>query len=136
MGGRRRLAVEGSGRAIVDEVDAAFRRGWSERGVSPVRRAPELAILRRLSRGLTGTVPSLEKVSRFEARPQTRRLAAWLDETCDDRCHADYFAKRLARPYVGTEGAVSRLPLPAGRRRKTPSIRGHTRDRSIKGSSR
>src|SRR4051794_725494 len=62
-------------RGIVDAVNAEFRRTWAERGVSPVGRAPELAILRRMSLAMTGTVPSLEEIRRFEARPEGRRLA-------------------------------------------------------------
>ena len=89
---------------IVTEVNREFRREWAERAVVPAARAPELAILRRLSLALTGTVPSLEEIRRFEARPEAGRLSAWLNEALVDRRFTDYFAERLARSYVGTEG--------------------------------
>jgi hypothetical protein len=104
-------------RAIVDTVNAEFRALWAERGVSLVSRAPELAILRRLSLGLTGMVPSLEAIRRFEARPEGHRLDHWLTETFADRRHADYLAERLARSYVGTEAG----PFLVFRRRRLVS---------------
>ena len=56
-------------RSVVAEVDAPFRRGWSEPWLDPAPRAPDLAIMRRLALALTGSVPSLEEIRRFEARP-------------------------------------------------------------------
>ena len=50
-----------------------FRRRWAEKG-SPPRPASELAMLRRLSLALCGSVPSLEEIRRFEARPTEGRL--------------------------------------------------------------
>ena len=47
-------------------------------GAAPRPPAPELAVMRRLSLALTGTIPSLEEIRRFEARPAggaARRLA-------------------------------------------------------------
>ncbi|MDR3636268.1 MAG: DUF1549 domain-containing protein [Isosphaeraceae bacterium] len=88
---------------IVREVNRELRREWAEAGVSPVRRAPELALMRRLSLALTGTIPSLEEIRRFEARAEDRRLSLWIDDLLADRRFADYVAERLARVYVGTE---------------------------------
>src|SRR4051794_4198122 len=59
---------------IVARVDESFREGWSRRGLFAGRDAPELAVLRRLSLALTGTIPSLEEIRRFEAMPAGRRL--------------------------------------------------------------
>jgi hypothetical protein len=88
---------------VAQEVDSELRREWTEAGVVPVRRAPELALMRRLALALAGTIPSLEEIRRFEARPEDRRVALWLDDLLADRRFADYFAERLARVYVGTE---------------------------------
>jgi hypothetical protein len=89
---------------VVTEVDRAFRSRWQEQGLSPAPRAPELAVMRRLSLALTGTIPSLEEIRRFEARAGGSRLARWLDDLLLDRRSADYLAERFARAFVGTEG--------------------------------
>jgi hypothetical protein len=88
---------------IVGQVDEAFRGEWSSRGIVAAPRASELAVLRRLTLALTGTIPSLEEIRRFEARPEGRRLGPALAELLRDRRFADYFAERLARVYVGIE---------------------------------
>ena len=59
--------------------------------------------MRRLSLVLCGSVPSLEEIRRFEARPKEERIEAWLDDLLRDRRCADYLAERFARVYVGTE---------------------------------
>jgi hypothetical protein len=91
-------------RPVVAEVDASFRRGWAERGLDHAPGAPELAIMRRLALALTGSVPSLEEIRRFEARPPSGRNGAWLDDLLRDRRTSDYLAERFARAFVGTEG--------------------------------
>lgn len=90
-------------RPIVDEVDASFRGAWEEGGIAPAPKAADLVLMRRLSLALTGTVPSLEAIRRFEARSPESRVDAWLDELLADRRAADYLAERMARVYVGTE---------------------------------
>jgi Protein of unknown function (DUF1549)/Protein of unknown function (DUF1553) len=99
---------------IVVEVDRAFRARWQEQGLTPASIAPELAVMRRLSLALTGTIPSLEEIRRLEARPQATRLARWLDDLLLDRRSADYLAERFARAFVGIEGG----PFIVYRRRK------------------
>ncbi len=89
---------------IVGEVDDAFRRKWAEQGFTPSPKASELAVIRRLTLALTGSIPSLEEIRRFEALPPEERLARWLDDLLLDRRSADYLAERLARAFVGTEG--------------------------------
>ena len=90
-------------RPVVAEVDASFRRGWAERGLDPSPPALDLAIMRRLALALTGSVPSLEEIRRFEASPPSGRNEAWLDDLLRDRRTSDYLAERLARAFVGTE---------------------------------
>ncbi len=89
--------------SIVGDVDAVFRQGWSDEGLAPAGRAADLAIMRRLSLALTGTIPSLEEIREFEARPAGTRIEEWVDSLLADRRFADYFAERFARAYVGTE---------------------------------
>ncbi len=88
---------------IVARVNATFRSLWAEQGLAPAAPAPELAVMRRLALALCGTVPSLEEVRRFEARPAAGRLDTWLDDLLHDRRCADYLAERFARVFVGTE---------------------------------
>jgi hypothetical protein len=88
---------------VVKDVDAVFRRLRAEKGLAPAPRAPELSVLRRLSLTLTGSIPSLEEIRRFEARPPEGRIEAWVDDLLRDRRTADYLAERFARALVGTE---------------------------------
>src|SRR4051794_20420427 len=90
-------------REIIARVNETFRGEWSARGLSSAKRAPELAVLRRLALALTGTIPSLEEIRRFEAEPAGGRVEAWVEERLGDRRFANYFGERLARVYVGTE---------------------------------
>ncbi len=97
------LAVRSDLRTIVEAVDASFRDRWAEQKLVPAAPAPELAVMRRLALVLCGSVPSLEEIRRFEARPKEGRLEAWLDDLLGDRRCADYLAERFARAFVGTE---------------------------------
>jgi hypothetical protein len=106
--------TEANFRAAVEKVDAAFRADWKAKGLSPAPRADELAVARRLSLALTGSVPSLEEIRQFEQQPSERRLDGWANHLLHDRRFGDYFAERLARAYVGTEDG----PLIAYRKRR------------------
>ena len=66
-------------------------------------RAPDLKIARRLSLGLTGTIPSLEEIREFEKQPRQRRVQWWVSHLVADRRYADYVGERFARAYVGVE---------------------------------
>lgn len=88
--------------AAVDEVNDVFRRQWRESGLEPAPRADDLAIARRLSLALTGTIPSLEEIRMFESQPADRRIDWWTAGLLRDRRASDYVAERLARAYVGT----------------------------------
>lgn len=90
-------------RAAVDRVDLSFRHLWREQGLRTAPVAPDLAVARRLALGLMGTIPSLEEIRQFEYLPPDQRLPWWIDHILQDRRHADYFAERLARVFVGTE---------------------------------
>jgi hypothetical protein len=99
----RALVVKSDVPTIIKVVDATFRDRWSEQKVVPAGPAPELALMRRLSLALCGSVPSLDEIRRFEARPKNGRVEAWLDDLLSDRRCADYLAERFARAFVGTE---------------------------------
>ena len=72
-------------------------------------------VARRLSLALVGTVPSLQEIRQLEARPKNQDPLAWYTaHLLEDRRHADYWAERLARTYVGTENG----PFVVYRRRR------------------
>ncbi len=88
---------------LVHHVDQAFARQWASAGLTPAARADDLAIARRLSLALAGTIPSLEELRRVEAEPAETRLSGWLESLLVDRRSHDYLAERLARAMVGVQ---------------------------------
>jgi hypothetical protein len=96
-------SVKDDFRTIVSALDDSFRQNWAARKLVAAPWAQELAVMRRLGLGLCGSVPSLEEIRRFEARPAGGRIEVWVDDLLKDRRTADYLAERLARAYVGTE---------------------------------
>lgn len=89
--------------SIVQQVDKLFFDKWHQADIEPAAPAEELALLRRLSLVLLGTTPSLEEIRLFEADHPTDRVARWTERMLADRRFADYFAKRFARTFIGTE---------------------------------
>lgn len=87
----------------VGEVDAEFEEAWRAAEVAPAGRADNWTIIRRISLGLTGTIPSLEEIRWLEQQPPESQIQWWLERLLQDRRFSDYFAERLARSYVGTE---------------------------------
>jgi hypothetical protein len=80
-----------------------FSEYWQEKGLDVAEPATEMLVIRRLSLGLAGTLPSLEEIRALEQLPKDERIDWWLDRLFSDRRYADYVAERLARAYVGTE---------------------------------
>ncbi len=90
-------------RQTVERVDAAFAADWQSAGLQPVGRADDLAIARRLSLALTGTIPSLEEIRALESHDGGEPAQWWLSHLFADRRYSDYFAERFARIMVGVE---------------------------------
>ena len=90
-------------RELISQIDHEFDRDWETHSVTPTRRANDFALARRLSLGLTGTVPSLEEIRELEKQPAEERLNWWVSHLLSDRRCSDYLAERLARAYVGVE---------------------------------
>ncbi len=88
---------------VVGRIDRAFDASWRARGLEPAPPAADLAVMRRASLALTGTIPSLEEIRRFEASPAANRVELWVDTLLGDRRTSDYLAERFARAFVGTE---------------------------------
>jgi hypothetical protein len=89
--------------AVVAKVDAAFAAERNAKQLAPMPRAPDLQLARRLSLGLSGTLPSLQELREFEAMPEEQRVQWWLSNLFEDRRYSDYTAERLARATVGVE---------------------------------
>lgn len=98
------VAAEEKLDAAVSRLNAEFQRKWQAEGVEVAARADDLAILRRLSLALFGTVPSLEDIRRFEADQDADKIDRWVTGMMKDSRFRDYFAERLARSLVGVEG--------------------------------
>lgn len=88
----------------VSDIDAAIETRLTAEHLIQSEPADDLAVLRRLSLALIGTIPSLEEIRRFEADPRADRLQLWTNAYLNDPRFADYFAERLARAFVGVEG--------------------------------
>ena len=88
---------------IVGQVDRILAQKWVDAGITPANPADDLTVLRRLSQVLHGTVPSLEEIRLFESDLQPRRMERWVERLLNDRRFADYFARRLARVFVGAD---------------------------------
>ncbi|RLS51430.1 MAG: DUF1549 domain-containing protein [Planctomycetota bacterium] len=85
-------------------IDTAIETRLTAEHLVQSEPAEELAVLRRLSLALIGTIPSLEEIRRFEADRRADRLTLWTNAYLNDPRFADYFAERLARAFVGVEG--------------------------------
>lgn len=89
--------------SLVAQVDAQFRDAWTTQNLEPAPRADDLTLARRLSLGLTGTIPSLEEIRRLEKVPPADRIDWWVAHLLEDRRYADYVAERFTRAWVGTD---------------------------------
>lgn len=90
-------------RDLVARVDAEFHAAWRQTGMQVAERADDLTLARRLSLGLTGTIPSLEEIRQLEKIPAEDRLDWWISHLLEDRRSADYLAERFTRAWVGTD---------------------------------
>ena len=89
---------------IVEDIDAEFAAYWEKEGLIPAPPADYLTRIRRLSLGLTGTIPSLQQIRVFEeVSPSNNPIQWWLSHLFEDRRTSDYLAERFARSYVGVE---------------------------------
>jgi len=100
------LAAEDRIDAAVERVDASLHEQWTAEAIQPAGHCDDLALFRRLSLALHGTIPSLEEVRSFASDTSSDRIDRWLLKMLDDQRFADYFGERLTRMLVGNdEGA-------------------------------
>ncbi len=88
---------------IVDRVDAAFGASWRDAGLQAASEVDHLRYARRMSLGLTGTVPSLEEIRVLESVPRNLRNERWVKHLLADERTSLFLAERLARAFVGVE---------------------------------
>ena len=84
-------------------LNGEFRQLWADNQLEHAPRSDDLAIARRISLALTGTIPSLEEIKAFEDQKPEHRIEWWVSRLLEDQRYADYVAERLARTYVGVE---------------------------------
>ncbi len=89
--------------AAVKRLNEQFQQQWQSENVQVVNTVDELAVFRRLSLAMFGTVPSLEDIRAFEADQQPNKIDRWVVTMLQDSRFSDYFAERLARSLVGVE---------------------------------
>lgn len=90
-------------RSTVEQIDREFATSCEQQQLQLAPRADDLTIIRRLSLGLCGTIPSVEEIRACEAQPPEQRVQWFLSHLLEDRRSSDYLAERLARAYVGTD---------------------------------
>lgn len=88
-------------RGVITELNDSFQQDWRSGELTPTAQADDLAIARRISLALTGTIPSLEEIRLFESRPAEDRLAWWTSHLLADRRSAEYLGERFTRAFVG-----------------------------------
>ncbi len=89
---------------VVGSIDSAFDDQWSDAGLEVANVADDWLVARRLSLGLTGTIPSVQELKTLEQQPSDQRISWWVSRLLDDKRTHDYMAERLARAWVGVEG--------------------------------
>ena len=89
--------------AIVERLDDAFQSDWEAAGLKPAATIDRLTMTRRISLGLTGTIPSLEEIRQIEKMAPTTVGQHWLSYLFTDRRFGDHVAERFARALVGVE---------------------------------
>ena len=89
--------------SVAGAVDVEFAQAWARQGVKPAALADEFVVIRRLSLGLLGTIPSYEEIRLARQVPEANRVDWWVSRALQDSRYGDYVAERLARAYAGTE---------------------------------
>ena len=86
-----------------EKIDQWFAARWTSEQITPATTAAPLAILRRLSLALHGTVPSLEELREFDADDRPQKLERWTQRLLTDSRCPTYLSERLGRALVGAD---------------------------------
>lgn len=93
----------------VDDAEAlsalndAFQSDWEQARISPASSAPPLKIARRLSLGLSGSIPSVQEIRVLQQQPSHEQIHFWVSHLLRQKRTSDFLAERLARALVGVE---------------------------------
>ena len=93
----------------VDDAEAlsalndAFQSDWEQARISPASSAPPLKIARRLSLGLSGSIPSVQEIRVLQQQPDHEQIHFWVSHLLRQKRTSDFLAERLARALVGVE---------------------------------
>ena len=63
--------------SVVEKIDAEFAKDWAGKNLTPLGKADELTVMRRIGLALTGSVPSLEEIRHFEKQNEDKRIEWW-----------------------------------------------------------
>jgi len=88
---------------IIEKIDASFEDQWADSGLEVADTADDLLVARRLSLGLSGTIPSVQELKTLEKQSPDQRISWWVSRLLEDTRTHDYLAERLARAWVGVE---------------------------------
>ena len=90
-------------RTVAAKLDSALEKTWAENELEHAGRADNLAVARRLSLGLAGTIPSLEEIREFEQEPPDSQIHWWVSRLLEDERTSNHLAERFTRALVGVE---------------------------------
>ena len=88
---------------VVSELNQAFENDWEQAGLSSSAAATPLRIARRLSLGLSGSIPSLQEIRALQLQPDGEWIHFWVSHLLRQKRTSDFLAERLARALVGVE---------------------------------
>ncbi|HMO13621.1 MAG TPA: DUF1553 domain-containing protein [Pirellulaceae bacterium] len=89
--------------ALITAIDKEYADRWENEGLSCADEVDTFRVIRRISLGLIGTIPSLEELRVLEKLPREQQVNWWVSRLLEDRRCSDYLAERFARIYVGVD---------------------------------
>lgn len=88
---------------VLNELNEAFESDWEKAGILSASAAPPLKAARRLSLGLSGSIPSLQEIRMLQQQPDDQQIHFWVSHLLRQKRTSDFLAERLARAFVGVE---------------------------------
>ena len=88
---------------VLNELNQAFEKDWQQAGLSSAAAAAPLKVARRLSLGLSGSIPALQEIRVLQHQPDDQQVSFWVSHLLRQKRTSDFLAERLARAFVGIE---------------------------------
>ena len=88
---------------VIGKLNRAFASDWGQAGISSASTAAPLKIARRLSLGLSGSIPSVQEIRALQQQPSGEQIHYWVSHLLSQKRTSDFLAERLARAWVGVE---------------------------------